>query len=171
MGPRVAHGLVAILQVRATQAVGSAMKDHPVLGASGLADQLLTPDRLANLLKEAIRYRRAQSSGMAARRTALRKELKDIEAQIDRLYTAIAEGTITDTTMLRGKLDQLNARLDECLALDAGLGMDQPDLRQALSKRQAISVAANLKQRLLDAPRLAEALRPRVCVGNRGRSR
>ena len=43
---------------------------------------------------------------MAARRAALRKELKDIEAQIDRLYTAIAEGTITDTTMLRGKLDQ-----------------------------------------------------------------
>ena len=55
--------------------------------------------------------------------------------------------------MLRGKLDHLNARRDECLALDAGLGMDQPDLRQVLSRQQAVSVAANLKRRLLDAPR------------------
>ena len=119
---------------------------------SGLADRLLTPDRLSALLREAIRHRRTQSSDTAARRVALRKELKDIEAQIDRLYTAIAEGTITDTALLRSKLGQLNARRDECLALEAGLGSEQPDLRQALSKQQAASVAANLKRRLLDAP-------------------
>jgi site-specific DNA recombinase len=123
------------------------------LVVAGLADQLLTPDRLATLLREAIRHRRAQSSGTVTRRAALRKELKDIETQIDRLYTAIAEGTITDTALLKGKLDQFNARRDECLALDAGLGTDQPEFRQAFSRQQAASVAANLKRRLLDAPR------------------
>ena len=132
------------------------------LVVSALADQLMTPDRLTTLLREAIRHRRASASDNLARQSALRKELKSIEAQIDRLYVAVAEGAVPDTTLLRKKLDDLGGRRDECLRLLETLDSDLPELRQALSKQQAASVAANLKRRLLDAP---PALRKRYVHG------
>jgi len=119
---------------------------------TALADQLLTPDRLTILLREAIRHRRAIASGNATRRSALRSGLKSIETQIDRLLSAVAEGTIPDVSALRKKMDDLNGRRDECLNLLRTLDNDLPDIRQSLSKQQAASIAGNLKQRLLEAP-------------------
>jgi len=52
------------------------------LVVTALADWLLTPDRLTTLLLEAIRHRRASVSGYAVQRSALRNNLKSIEAQI-----------------------------------------------------------------------------------------
>jgi hypothetical protein len=62
---------------------------------TALADQLLTPDRLATLLREAIRHKRTTEAGNLAKRVALQKELKNIETLIDRLYMAIADSLIT----------------------------------------------------------------------------
>ena len=123
------------------------------LVVTALADQLMTPDRLTTLLREAIRQRRASASGNLAKQAALRKELKAIEVQIDRLYGAVAEGTVPDTALLRRKLDSLGSRRDECLRLAGTLDSEHPELRHALSKQQAVTVASNLKRRLLDAPR------------------
>jgi len=120
---------------------------------SAIADQLLTPDRLTVLLREAIRHRRALASGSAARRSALLKELRGIEAQIDRLLSAVAEGTVPDPSLIRKKLDDLDSRREQCVVLLRALDSELPELRQALSKRQAASVAGNLKRRLLEAPR------------------
>jgi hypothetical protein len=69
------------------------------------ADRLLTPDRLATLLREAIRHRRAVASGNASQRSALRDDLKSIDTQIDRLLTAVAEGSVPDVSSLRKKMD------------------------------------------------------------------
>ena len=120
---------------------------------SALADQLLTPDRLTALLREAIRHRKANLSGNQAKRAALRRELKTLEGQIERLYDAIAQGIVTDTTLLRGKIDGLMGRRDECTRLLAALEAEQPPLRQAFSRQQASTMAATLKRRLLDAPK------------------
>lgn len=120
---------------------------------TALADHLLTPDRLTTLLREASRHRKASASGNQTKRAALRKELKNIEGQIERLLTAVAEGTIGDTSVLRQKLDGLNGRREECIGLLESLNSDQPELRQVLSRQQAASMAASLTRKLLDAPR------------------
>jgi len=73
-------------------AVPEAQLDSLVIGA--LADHLLTPARLLSLLREAQSHRRTTASGALVRRAALRKELKAIETQIDRLFSAVADGTI-----------------------------------------------------------------------------
>ena len=122
------------------------------LVVTALADRLLTPDRLTTLLREAIRHRRAIASGNASQRSALRNDLKSIETQIDRLLTAVAEGSVPDVSSLRKKMDDLNGRRDECLNLLRALDNELPEFRQSLSKQQAASIAKNLKQRLLEAP-------------------
>ncbi len=131
--------------------VPEAQLDQLVIGA--LADQLLTPQRLVTLVREASRHRRDAASTDATRRAGLRKDLKHTETQIDRLLTAVAEGHVPDSSLLRDKLVGLNHRRDESLALLASLDRDLPAIRQAISNRQAATVAANLKRRLLDAPR------------------
>jgi site-specific DNA recombinase len=123
---------------------------------TGLADQLLTPDRLTTLLREANAHRKASTSGNQAKSAALKKELKNIEGQIDRLYGAIAEGIVSDTALLRQKLDGLNGRRDECLGLLESLTPDQPEIRHAFSRQQAAAMASNFKRKLLDAPKAVQ---------------
>jgi hypothetical protein len=94
------------------------------LVVAALADRLLTPGRLTTLLREAIKHRRIAASRTAARRSALQK-----------------------------KMDDLNGRQDEYLNLLKALDSELPEIRQALSKQQAVGIAATLKRRLLEAPR------------------
>ena len=131
-------------------AVPEAQLDRLVIGA--LADHLLTPYRLPALLREAQRHRKSLASGNVQRSLTLRKQLKDSETQIDRLHTAVAEGTVTDSTMLRDKLASLNVRREECVQLLRQLDGEAPALRRALSNRQAATIASALKRRLIDAP-------------------
>jgi hypothetical protein len=126
------------------------------------ADQLLTPDRLTILPRAAIRHRRAIASGNATRRSALRSGLKSIETQIDRLLSAVAEGSVPNVSSLRKKMDDLNGRRDESLNLLRALDNELPKFRQSLSKQQAANIAKNLKQRLLEAP---QALQKRYVHG------
>ena len=118
----------------------------------GLADQLLTPSRLTELLQAAIRLRHQTSSDAQARKSALERERKDIDRQIDRLITAIADGTLPDLVQVRAKIDDLTARREECVQHLARLQSNLPAFRQVLSNQQAQSIGATLKRRLLDAP-------------------
>jgi site-specific DNA recombinase len=131
-------------------AVPESQLDRLVISA--LANRLLTPERLTILLREAIRHRGTIASGHAAQRSVLRNDLKSIETQIDRLLTAVAEGTIPDASSLRKKMDDLNGRRDESLNLLRALDNELPEFRQSLSKQQAATIAKNLKERLLEAP-------------------
>ena len=125
--------------------------DRLVLEA--LADRLLTPKRLTALLKEAVRHRRLTASVGAAQKAALRNELKNVDAQIERLLTAVSDGIVPDMTTVRAKLEQLNKLREECVVHLRSLETEEPELRQTLSKQQAISVAATLKGRLTNAPK------------------
>jgi site-specific DNA recombinase len=136
---------------RAPTSIPEAQLDKLVLGA--LADQLLTPERLTTILHEALKYRREMASQSGAKRTALKTGLKDIQTQIERLVTAVADGTVPDMALIRPKLDDLNTRREECVQHLTLLDQNLPELRQALSNQQARSVAATLKRRLMDAPK------------------
>jgi site-specific DNA recombinase len=124
--------------------VSVSMAEFDSLVISALADQLLTPERLTSLLREAHRHRR--------RRTTLQKQLRETDKQLQRLYTALAEGAVDDTETFRGTVKGLEEKRDELTRHLSLLDTDSPPLRQALSKQQAASVASNLKRKLLDAP-------------------
>ena len=81
------------------------------------------------------------------------KQMKESESKIGRLYAAVENGTLTDTTLLRSRLDGLEKQRDETLRLLAMLDRELPALRQALSNAQARQIAGHLKGRLLDAPK------------------
>jgi hypothetical protein len=117
-----------------------------------LADQIITPERLVVTIREALRHRRERASQTAAKRQTLKLALKTVEAQIERLVSAVAAGTIPDMALVRGKLEQFGAERDECHRL-ALLDQNLPELRRGFSNQQAKSIAATLKRRLLDAPR------------------
>ena len=123
------------------------------LVVSALADKLLTPGRLAELLRAAIRHRRAATAHGRARHAALERSRKDYDGQIERLVTAVAQGTLPDMTTVRTKIDDLTHQRDECVRLLATLDSEVPQIRQVLSKHQAIDIAEILRRKLLEAPR------------------
>ena len=65
------------------------------------------------MLRAALRHRRDMASRSTAARQALKVDRKNVGAQIDRLLTAVAEGTIPDMSMVRDKLDDLKKRQEE----------------------------------------------------------
>jgi hypothetical protein len=124
--------------------------DRLIVGA--LADQLLNTERLPVLLREAQKHRRSLASGNLHRRSTLRRQLKDTDAQIRRLYAALAEGTVKDTALFREALNGLETTREEAIRLLSLLDVDTPALRQALSKAQTRAIAVTLKRRLIEAP-------------------
>src|SRR6202035_2134615 len=71
---------------------------------SALADHLITPTRLPELLREAQKHQRTMASGTLQRRSAMRKRLKELDTQAGRLLTALAEGTVSNSALFRTKL-------------------------------------------------------------------
>ena len=134
--------------------------DALVIGA--LADQLLTPDRLTTLLREAHRHREAVTSGTARRQSTFQKQLREIDKRLQRLYSALAEGTVSDTTSFRSTVSAVEAEREEIVRHLSLLDRETPPLRQALSNQQAATIATTLKRRLLDA---APALQRRYVRG------
>ncbi|WP_249792848.1 hypothetical protein [Bradyrhizobium sp. BRP22] len=57
-----------------------------------LADQLLTPERVAELLSGLMERRAARDEDYSSRLTALRAKLSDAEGRLGRLYSAIESG-------------------------------------------------------------------------------
>jgi len=107
----------------------------------------------AEILRQAHAHRRSLAKGSVHRRSELTKRLKMAEARIGRLHNAVADGLVTDTDLFRRDLATLHTERDECTRLLEMLDTDIPQFRQALSKQQASTIAADMKRRLLDAPK------------------
>jgi DNA invertase Pin-like site-specific DNA recombinase len=144
-----AHRLKGQTACSAPVAMPEKELDQLVLAA--LADKLMTPERLPVLLREANRHRHASASGTLQRRSELRQRVREIEKQVDRLLTALAEGTVADTSLFRTKLNAIQAERDECIRLLSRLEIDGPSYRQTLSNGQAAALSAKLKLALLQA--------------------
>ena len=125
--------------------------DDMVLTA--LTGELITPERLPMLLAEARKHQRANSSATMQRREALRKRMRDLEVQTDRLYRALREGLVTESNSFRAQLADVERDREECAAHLARIDSDIPEFRQTLSRRQAATLATTLQRRLLDAPK------------------
>ncbi len=70
--------------------------DTAVLGA--LEERILAPERLETLLAALVDRARSRAQDDAGKAKDLRKRLKDAESRIERLYGALAEGTVKDPT-------------------------------------------------------------------------
>ena len=122
-----------------------------VLGA--LADQLLKPERLPALIRDALNLRHKTATQNRVRKSALEKQIRETSGKIDRLIAAVADGALPDMKRVRVQIDELTRHRDEAAHLLAALDSELPQLRQTLSKQQAASIAGSLKRKLLDAPR------------------
>ena len=120
-----------------------------VLGA--LTDRLLTPERLPGLIRDALRHRYKSASQTRTRKSALEKQLKETNAKIGRLITAVADGDLPEMKQVRGQIDEMSRQRDESTRLLLALDSETPQLRQTLSKQQAASIGNMLKRKLLNA--------------------
>ena len=93
-------------------AIRESQLDDMVLNA--LTGELVTPERLPALLYEARKHQRANSSANVHRREALRKRMKDLETQTDRLYRALREGLVTDSQAFRAQLAEVEREREAC---------------------------------------------------------
>jgi site-specific DNA recombinase len=120
---------------------------------SALADKLLTPERLPQLLREAQKHQNATASGILQRRSEMRKRLRDLETQANRLLAALAEGTVADTSLFRTKLANIDSEREQCIQLLSRLETETPRFRQVLSHGQAADLAQRFNRALLESPK------------------
>ena len=86
----------------------------------------------------------------------MRKRLKELDGQANRLLTALAEGTVGDSALSRVKLSAIESEREQCIQLLSRIDTETPRFRQALSNRQAADLAQRLKKALLDAPKAVQ---------------
>ncbi len=102
-----------------TPAVPVHKLDQAVLAA--LADKVLTPQRLKEMLRELkIRLKKSQSGQNDQART-LRRELAELEAATGRLYEAVEKGIFPMDDTLRGRAQTLKGKRDAVLIELAGV--------------------------------------------------
>jgi len=107
-------------------------RSHPGIpagrhGSHGPWGQLITPERLPVLLFEAPQAPTHDVKRQRPEAAALRKRIKDLEQQIDRLYGALREGTVTDTASFRAQLSQVEREREEAVAHLSGSDSDIPE--------------------------------------------
>ena len=78
---------------------------------------MLAPDHVATLLEGLARRLLDRQHQGAEREKALRRELRQTEQSIKRLYDAVAEGLIEDRPLFRRALSEHQQRQDELLRL------------------------------------------------------
>ena len=128
------------------RAVPMGMLDDLVV--SQLEQKIFAPERLETLLAALIARSRDRNRDHAQKAQQLRKALAVTEAKIERLYGALAEGTVNDTDLFRKSLERVEAERDETLRLIAGLEQQRALPRQLLSKASLARFAAAARKQL-----------------------
>lgn len=72
-----------------------------------LEARILAPQRLKTLLRGLLDRARNKTEVNAAKAKELRKKLRETEGKIERLYGALADGTVGDTAMFRRSLNNV----------------------------------------------------------------
>jgi site-specific DNA recombinase len=113
-----------------------------------LEDRILAPERLEPMLKVILDRARNRTSENAAKAKELRKKLRGTEGKIERLFAALAEGTVGDTDMFRRSMALVEAERDEVLHLIAALEKHRDVPRHLLTKRNIERFATAARARL-----------------------
>jgi site-specific DNA recombinase len=81
-----------------------------------LEERIFAPDRLEALLRGLLDRARNKTAVNASKAKELRKKLREVEGRIERLWAALADGTVGDTDMFRRSLAQVEGEREEALA-------------------------------------------------------
>ncbi|MCW5688238.1 MAG: recombinase family protein [Pseudolabrys sp.] len=83
---------------------------------NGLKQRLLTPDRLAGLLRVLADRQTAKTEAVDRRLTALQREVADCEDRLRRLYRSIEDGIVELDDILRERIAALKSQRDQAKA-------------------------------------------------------
>ena len=86
----------------------------------------------------------------ASKAKDLRKKLREVEGRIERLYAALADGTVGDTDMFRRSLTQVEGEREEALRMIAALEKHREVPRHLLTKSNIARFANVARARLRD---------------------
>ncbi|MEQ8442527.1 MAG: recombinase family protein [Alphaproteobacteria bacterium] len=113
-----------------------------------LETRLLNPDRLKLLLQQLGERAERQISDTRSREKEINVELRKVEEAIDRLYTNLAEGVITDSGHFRTSLSRYEQRHEELLRLKALLSRKRDIPANLLSNRNLENFASAYRELL-----------------------
>ncbi len=113
-----------------------------------LESRVFAPDRLQALLTALLDRKANRHEDLAVKAKELRKQLRSTEEKIERLYAALAEGTVADTDLFRRSLAKLEQDREEQTRLAASLERRQAIPRQMVSKENLARFAAAASERL-----------------------
>lgn len=120
--------------------------DNLVLGE--VEQKILAPERLEVLLSALIARAKTRTHDDAAKAQQLRKALAVTEGKIERLYGALAEGTVKDTDLFRKSLARVEAEREEALRLIGSLEQQRAVPKQLVSRKNIALFALAARERL-----------------------
>lgn len=132
-----------------TPAVSMPKLDKLVLEA--FANQVLSPERLRDMLKEMKGHLKAAGARQDDTIRALQRELTELETATNRLYEAVEKDLLPMDEMLRERAQKLKARREKVLIEIAGARRQSEIPLASLSPRQVDAFGAALRARLTDA--------------------
>jgi site-specific DNA recombinase len=113
-----------------------------------LEERIFAPERLEFLLRGLIDRARNKTADDALKAEEPRKKLQATETRVERLYAALADGTVTDTTVFRWSLSQVENEREEIVRSIAALEKRQDVPRHLLTKDNIGRFAAAARERL-----------------------
>jgi hypothetical protein len=131
-----------------TPAVPVAKLDQAVLGA--LADKVLKPERLREMLRELkVRLKKAQA-GQDDRLRTLQRELTELEQATNRLFEAVEKDLLPMDELLRARAQKLKARREALLIEIAGVRRAKEAPATMLTAAHLDAFGSALRARLQD---------------------
>jgi site-specific DNA recombinase len=99
-----------------------------------LETHLFQPERLEEILESLLDRTRKSLTKAKSRSRDLNKQEREINTKLDRLYNALAEGTVTQTEAFRRKVSTLEAQRDEVIQTRSQLTQHSTLPTKALAK-------------------------------------
>jgi len=131
-----------------TSAVPVAKLDRAVLTA--LADKVLTPQRLKEMLRELKARLRKTQAGHDDQVRGLQRELAELELATNRLFEAVEKGSLPMDEMLSARAQKLKAKRDAVLIEISGAKRAKEMPVSALSASHVEAFGTALRARVLD---------------------
>ncbi|MBF0169429.1 MAG: recombinase family protein, partial [Alphaproteobacteria bacterium] len=132
------------------QSVPMDQLDHLVIDQ--LSRHVLAPERVAALLEQVAGKAANDSTRQAERIEELRKELREVDTRLGRLYEAIEQGAIALDGDLKGRISSLKQRKEEVMRLIAMAGRRKIDPTNLLTPERLDLFASAIRDRLHNGP-------------------
>lgn len=102
---------------------------------SEVLGRVLVPERTEALLEALLARQKTKSTDMALQAKDLRRQLRESENKIERLFDALADGVVNDTQGFRTNLSKHQRQRDELLRLVSSLDRRRTFPKEMLSRR------------------------------------